>query len=127
MTMPDINGKERTLSSLRGNVILLDFTAFALPGNQERTMRLRELYNKYHSQGFEIYQVSLDEDYHFWAQRSELLPWVCVFCEEGLQSDMVTLYRVDRVPTYFLIDRNCDLQARQEDIPNLRKAIEALL
>ena len=75
----------------------------------------------------EIYQVSLDEDYHFWAQRSELLPWVCVFCEEGLQSDMVTLYRVDRVPTYFLIDRNCDLQARQEDIPNLRKAIEALL
>ncbi|MBQ6050260.1 MAG: AhpC/TSA family protein [Bacteroidaceae bacterium] len=127
MTMPDINGKERTLSSLRGNVILLDFTAFALPGNQERTMRLRELYNKYHSQGFEIYQVSLDEDYHFWAQRSELLPWVCVFCEEGLQSDMVTLYRVDRVPTYFLIDRNCDLQARQEDIPNLGKAIEALL
>ena len=90
-------------------------------------MRLRELYNKYHSQGFEIYQVSLDEDYHFWAQRSELLPWVCVFCEEGLQSDMVTLYRVDRVPTYFLIDRNCDLQARQEDIPNLGKAIEALL
>ncbi len=40
---------------------------------------------------------------------------------------MVTLYRVDRVPTYFLIDRNCDLQARQEDIPNLGKAIEALL
>lgn len=127
MTMPDINGKERTLSSLRGKVVLLDFTAFALPGNQERTMQLREIYNKYHDRGFEIYQVSLDKDYHFWAQRSELLPWVCVYCEEGLESDMVTLYQVQHIPTYFLIDRNCDLQARQENITNLSKSIEALL
>jgi len=127
MTMPDINGKERRLSSLRGNVVLLDFTAFALPNNQERTMQLREIYNKYHDRGFEIYQVSLDEDQHFWAQRSELLPWVCVFCEEGLESDMISLYQVQQIPTYFLIDRNCDLQARQENITDLNKSIEALL
>ena len=109
MTFPDINGQERTLSSLRGNVILLDFTAFSLDGSTERTLLLRELYSRYHDQGFEIYQVGLDASEHLWKQRSEALPWVSVYCEEGLESDMLTLYNVQGLPSYFLIDRNCDL------------------
>ena len=127
MTFPDINGQERTLSDLRGNVVLLDFTAFSLDGSTERTLLLRELYGKYHDRGFEIYQVGLDANEHLWKQRSEALPWVSVYCEEGLDSDMLTLYNVQSLPCYFLIDRNCDLQARQEDIPDLEKAIETLL
>ena len=127
MTFPDIHGQERTLSSLRGNVILLDFTAFSLDGSTERTLLLREIYGKYHERGFEIYQVSLDPSEHLWKQRSEALPWVSVYCEEGLESDMLTLYDVVHLPCYFLIDRNCDLQARQEDITDLEEAIEKLL
>ncbi len=127
MTFPDITGEEVTLSDLKGQVVLLDFTAFALEGSQERTMQLRELYNKYHSRGLQIYQVSVDPDRHFWAQRCENLPWISVYCEDGVQSDMLTLYQVAQVPCYFLIDRNCDLQARQDDIPDLEKAIEKLL
>ena len=127
MTFPDINGQERTLSDLRGNVVLLDFTAFSMDGSTQRTLLLRELYSKYHDQGFEIYQVSLDPSEHLWKQRCEALPWVSVYCEEGLESDMLRLYNVQHLPSYFLIDRNCDLQARWEDIPDLEKAIEALL
>ena len=127
MTFPDINGQERTLSDLRGKVVLLDFTAFSMDGSTERTLLLRELYSKYHDRGFEIYQVSLDPSEHFWKQRCEALPWVSVYCEEGVESDMLQLYAVQQLPSYFLIDRNCDLQARGEDIPDLEKAIEALL
>lgn len=127
MTMPDIQGRERTLSDLRGKVVLLDFTALSLPNTQERTLQLREIYNKYHSRGFEVYQVSLDTDRHFWAQHCDELPWISVYCEEGFNSDMLSLYQVSSLPTYFLIDRNCDLQARQENIPDLEKAIEKLL
>lgn len=127
MTFPDIKGNPRTLSDLKGQVVLLDFTAFALPANQERTLLLRELYQKYHDRGLEIYQVSVDPDHHFWQQRSEKLPWVCVYCEEGVNSDIVQLYQVDHVPYLFLIDRNCDLQAREEHIDDLEKAIEKLL
>ena len=127
MTFPDINGQDRTLSDLRGNVVLLDFTAFSMDGSTERTLLLRELYSKYHDRGFEIYQVSLDPSEHLWKQRCEALPWVSVYCEEGLESDMLQLYAVGFLPCYFLIDRNCDLQARQEDIPDLEKAIETLL
>ena len=127
MTFPDINGQERELSSLRGNVVLLDFMAFSMDDSTERTLLLRELYNKYHERGLEIYQVSLDPSQHLWKQRCEALPWVSVYCEEGLESDMLRLYNVQYLPCYFLIDRNCDLQARQEDIPNLEEAIEKLL
>ena len=127
MTFPDINGIERTLSDLQGKVVLLDFTAFGMEGNQERTLQLRELYNKYHSRGFEIYQVSLDPDRHFWTQRCEHLPWICVYCEEGFDSDILKLYQVQEIPTYFLIDRNCDLQSRMETTNNIKKAIESLL
>ncbi len=127
ITMPDINGRERTLSDLRGQVVLLDFTSFALEGSHERTMQLREIYNKYHHRGLEIYQVSLDTNRNFWTQRCEHLPWVSVFCEEGTGSSAVNLYQVHTLPYYFLIDRNCDLQARMEHIPDLEKAIEKLL
>jgi len=127
MTFPDINGRERTLSDLRGNVVLLDFTAFSMDGSTQRTLLLRELYSKYHDRGFEIYQVSIDPSEHLWKQRCEALPWVSVYCEEGLESDMLRLYNVQHLPSYFLIDRNCDLQARWEDIPDLEKAIGELL
>lgn len=127
MTFPDINGIERTLSDLQGKVVLLDFTAFGMEGNQERTLQLRELYNKYHSRGFEIYQVSLDPDRHFWTQRCEHLPWICVYCEEGFDSDILKLYQVQEIPTYFLIDRNCDLQSRMETTNSIKDAIENLL
>ncbi len=127
MTFPDINGNEITLSSLQGKVVLLDFTAFALEGSQERTMQLRDIYEKYHDRGFEVYQVSVDPDRNFWAQRCENLPWISVYCEEGVQSDIITLYQAEHIPYYFLIDRNCDLHARQENIPDLEKAIEKLL
>jgi hypothetical protein len=40
---------------------------------------------------------------------------------------MLKLYQVQEIPTYFLIDRNCDLQSRMETTKDLEKAIESLL
>lgn len=127
MTFPDVNGRERTLSDLRGQVVLLDFTAYGMEGSIERTMQLRELYNKYHERGLEIYQVSMDANEHYWKTKCDQLPWVCVYNAEGADSDIIKLYQVEAIPTYFLIDRNCDLYARQEYIPDVASAIEKLL
>lgn len=127
MTFPDVKGTERTLSDFQGKVILLDFTALGLEGTPERTLQLRELYDRYHSRGLEIYQVCVDPDRHFWAQHCDQLPWTCVYCQEGVNSDILMLYNIQQLPTYFLIDRNCDLRYRQGEVRNLRSTIESLL
>lgn len=90
-------------------------------------MALRDLYNKYHAQGFEIYQVSVDPDEHFWKVSTEALPWISVHEENGLQGNSLTLYNVQRIPTYFLIDRNNELQKRDEQVSDLEAEIKGLL
>lgn len=127
MGFPDINGQERRLSQLADNVVLLEFTAYSLPDSKPRIMALRELYDKYHERGLEIYQVSVDADEHYWKTMSEQLPWICVYSAEGLNTDMLKLYMVDSLPAYFLIGRGNEMQARGENIPDLDAAIRALL
>ncbi len=124
---PDIDGTERRLSDFGQNVVLLDFTAYSLPQSQERNLQLRELYDSYHSQGLEIVQVSVDADAHYWKTKCEQLPWVCLFCEEGIGSDILLLYGVQQLPAYFLVGRGSELIARQEAISDIRHAIETAL
>ena len=123
----DIRGQERRLSDFPENVVLLDFTAYSLPTSQQRNIQLREIYSKYHSRGLEIYQVSLDTDEHYWKTMCDQLPWVCVHCPDGFGNDMVQLYGVSAIPSYFLIGRGSNMKARGEDIPDIEKAIEAEL
>lgn len=127
MGFPDIRGNERRLSDLKGQVVLLDFTAYSAKNSQERTLRMRELYNRYHARGLEIYQVSVDPDEHYWKTTSQSLPWICVYCAEGIDNDILRIYQINRLGTYFLIDRNNNLVNRDENIPDLEKAIEKLL
>jgi hypothetical protein len=58
----DNKGVQRHLTDLKGQVVLLDFHIFAMDDSPARIITLRELYNKYHAQGLEIFQVSLDPD-----------------------------------------------------------------
>ena len=69
IALQDNHGKLRHLTDLKGKVVLLDFHIFATNDSPARILLLRELYNKYHSQGLEIFQVSLDSDEHFWKQQ----------------------------------------------------------
>lgn len=127
MGFPDKTGAERRLSHFKGSVVLLDFTAYAMQGSQERMLALRELYNRYHARGLEIYQVSLDGDEHYWKTVSDQLPWVCVWDSEGLQNDLVSIYNLQTLPTWFLIDRGSNLVGRMEYMGNLEDEIQKLL
>lgn len=124
--LPDIHGKNRKLSDIRNKVVLLDFTAYSLPSSQERIMQMRGLYDKYSPLGFDIYQVSIDPDEHYWKTACEHLPWTCVYESRGEASGYLGSYLVRRLPTYFLIDRHGDLVARDEQIEDLEKAIREL-
>ncbi|WP_028911153.1 TlpA disulfide reductase family protein [Prevotella sp. MA2016] len=123
----DNKGNERHLTDLKGQVVLLDFHVFALKDSPARIIQLRELYNKYHAQGLEIYQVSLDSDEHFWKQQTAALPWISVRDEDGAGSQRLALYNIQAVPDFFVIDRGNNLVKRAAQIADLEAEIKKLL
>jgi alkyl hydroperoxide reductase subunit AhpC len=90
-------------------------------------MQLRDLYNKYHAQGFEIYQISLDSNEHFWKTQTQHLPWVSVYDPDGMNSDNLMKYNVQSLPTFFLIDKNNVLQKRDVQINDIDAEIRSML
>lgn len=127
IALQDNKGQVRRLSDLTGKVVLLDFHVFASSESTKRIMMLRELYNKYHAAGLEIYQVSVDPDEHFWKTSTAALPWICVREENGIQGTSLQLYNVQSIPTFFLIDRSNTLRARDMQIKDIDAAIKNLL
>ena len=120
-------GQERHLTDLKGKVVLLDFHIFALNDSPARIIMLRELYSKYQQQGFEVYQVSLDPDEHFWKQQTAALPWISVRDADGVNSQRLMLYNIQTVPDFFLIDRGNNLVKRAAQIKDLEAEIKKLL
>jgi alkyl hydroperoxide reductase subunit AhpC len=123
----DNKGQERHLTDLKGQVVLLDFHIFALEDSPTRIIMLRELYNKYHAQGLEIYQVSLDNDEHFWKQQTAALPWINVRDADGINSQRLMMYNIQAVPDFFVINRGNNLVKRAAQIKDLEAEIKSLL
>lgn len=124
----DNHGKMRHLTELKGKVVLLDFHVFSVgEESMKRIMMLRELYNKYHAQGFEIYQVSLDPNEHFWKTQTEHLPWISVYDPDGVNSKNAANYNVQSIPTFFLIGKDNVLSKRDVQIKDLDAEIRSML
>ncbi len=125
IALADNKGQVRRLSDLKGKVVLLDFHAFGTKQSTQRIMMMRSLYNKYHAAGFEIYQVAVDPDEHFWKTQTAALPWISVRADEDSQT--LSLYNVQSIPTFFLITKENVLYKRDVQIKNLDAEIKALL
>jgi peroxiredoxin len=127
ISLPDKNNVERTLSTLIGKVILLDFSAYEAKQSVDYTFALRELYEKYHKHGFEIYQISLDQNKQLWKRSTENIPWTCVRDVNGPNTKYVSSYNISEIPTTFLMDKKGNIISRSLSFEELKKAIEKLL
>lgn len=127
IALRDNRGNMRRLTDMKGRVVLLDFHVFAADGSTQRIMQLRDIYNKYHSKGLEIFQVSLDSDEHFWKTQTAALPWICVHDDDAMNSNLLVQYNIQRLPTFFLVDKNNVLFKRDSQIKDLDQAIQSLL
>jgi peroxiredoxin len=127
ISLRDMKGDVRKLTDLKGKAVLLDFTVYQTQAGAPHNLMLRELYDKYASQGLEIYQVSLDADEHYWKTSAGNLPWICVRDGNGVYSTYAALYAVKQLPSYFLINRNNEFVGRGDDVKDLESAVKALL
>ena len=111
ISLPDVNSRIRSIQDLKGKVVLIDFTVYGAKQSAERIRLMRTLYEKYHNEGFEIYQISLDEDIHFWKYSCDKLPWICVHETDGSATNV---YGVSTLPTFFLVNRDNEIVARSD-------------
>ena len=114
-TLQTPDGKELTLSSLRGKAVLLDFWASWCGPCIREIPGVKRVYEKYHDKGFEILSVSLDNKKENWTQAIEKhqLPWLHVCSLKGWQCPVAKLYNVSGVPMMLLIDAEGKIVANQ--------------
>ena len=122
IVLPNRIGETTALSSLVGNVILIDFSAYGMEQATAHTLFLRELYATYHELGLEIYQISFDADKLLWLEQTRNIPWVCVRDEASVQSKYLITYNINELPTFFLMDKEGNILGRYNH-ENVEKAI----
>ncbi|MGM0375390.1 MAG: thioredoxin-like domain-containing protein [Bacteroidota bacterium] len=133
-TIPDIKeknieGEEIALSSLRGKVVLLSFWASWDEDSRRENQRLKDIYQQYHDQGFEVYQVSLDRSKVLWenAIKRDNLPWINVSDLQYTDSYPAKLYNINQLPSNYLISRDGEIIGKNLFGDMLREKLEEVL
>ena len=125
ISLPNPDGKVVTLSSLRGNYVLVDFwAAWCKPCRVENPNVVR-LYNQYKDQNFEILGVSLDRTKEAWVKAIDQdgLTWKHVSDLKYFNSEAANTYQINAIPATYLIGPDGKIIAK-----NLRGAsLEAKL
>ena len=124
IALPNIHGDTCRLSDHKGKVIVLDFSHSQMERGNAYVLALRELDNKYHNRGLDIYSVSLDASKLYWEQWVSNLPWTCVRTET---TTPLLTYNVTSIPTLYLIDRSGMVQGRYTDFSKIEQDIRKFL
>ena len=124
----DMYGNEVALSSLEGNIVLVDFWSAEAGNSNAFNAELKEIYEEYESSGFRVYQVSADTSKALWvkAVQEQQLPWVSVCDFKGEVSPMLRAYNVRKLPSNFLIDRDGNIIAKDLYSDALKNKLEKL-
>jgi len=120
--------EEIALSSLRGNVVLIDFWASWCGPCRRENPNVVRMYDKYKDKGFEIYGVSLDSKKDRWIQAIEAdgLTWPNVSDLRGWKASPAAVYGVRSIPTTVLVDAQGNILARNLRGPSLEAKLEEI-
>lgn len=131
-TLNDVDGKDFSLSSLKGKVVLIDFWASWCIPCIASIPSMKKLYNEYKDKGFEILGVSNDSKIDAWKKsiQQNSIPWKNVVDRFPIQyrpAEVATFYSIHYLPTTILIDRNGIIVAKNLHEKELEEKLKGIL
>ncbi len=127
--LKDPKGKDISLYSLKGKVVLLDFWASWCGPCRKENPNVVSAYQKYKDKGFTVFSVSLDNNKDQWlaAITKDGLIWENHVSDlKGWNSDAAKSYGVRGIPAAFLLDKTGKIVATNLRGAELDMALEKL-
>ena len=128
--LPNPEGKELSLLSLKGKVVLVDFWASWCGPCRRENPNVVALYDKLHSKGFEVFSVSLDQKKENWIKAigDDNLKWTNHVSDLGYwNSVVVKQFGISSIPFTILVDKKGNIAAKGLRGPALDQKVEELL
>ena len=126
--LPDTKGNNVALTSLRGDLVLIDFWAsWCGPCTKEHPELIK--LNTTYAGKFSIYSISMDTKKPAWlaAIAKQKLPWTQVSDLKYWKSPVVADYMLQSVPLNFLIDKNGIILAKNIHGNALNEMVKSIL
>ncbi|MDZ7689894.1 MAG: TlpA disulfide reductase family protein [Balneolaceae bacterium] len=129
--LPNQNGEIVAMDDFKGKYVLLDFwAAWCIPCLDEFP-HMRDLYNKYSRENFEIVAISIEEDSLTWRRALNRFenPWVQLYGGNGFDQQTFSKYRGGGIPFYILVNRQGNIERYNDVRPsfNLDRILDSLI
>lgn len=126
ISLPNPEGKVISLSSLRGQYVLVDFWAKWCGPCRRENPNVVKAFNKYKDKGFTVFGVSLDRTREDWVKaiQEDGLTWTHVSDLKYFESQAARDYNINAIPFSLLLDREGKIIAKNLRGAALEKKLE---